>query len=85
MVLNITIKDVLCTSLAGVAQRFIRRVESYIVPVSPTHLEASITTRRCVQGVTVASDVLKGMTSSPLTWSRPAVPLQLVWLGEAIP
>ena len=58
---------------------------SHIVPVSPPHLQGPLAADRCISGITVASNVLKGMASSPLTWPYPAVPLQLVWLGEIVP
>ena len=58
---------------------------TYKVPVSASHLQASVTTRRWLEGVAIAGDVLESVASSPLTWPGPAVPLQLVWLGEVVP
>ena len=59
--------------------------ESHIVPVSSPHLQAPITTRSYVECVAIASDVLKRVTSSPLTWPCLAVPLQLVRFREVVP
>lgn len=62
-----------------------RCMESYIVPISSSHLQASITARGCVQGIAIASDVLEGVASSPLIWPSPAVPLELIWFREVVP
>ena len=57
----------------------------HIVPVSPPHLQGTLAANGCILDITIARDVLKGMASSPLTRPYPAVPLQLVWLGEIVP
>lgn len=85
MVVSITIKDVLCIRSARVARRAMPRSCSHIVPVSPSHLQGPLAANRCISGIPIASNVLKGMASSPLTWPCPAVSLQLIWLGETIP
>ena len=59
--------------------------ESHIVPVSSPHLQAPITTRRYVERIAIAGNVLERVTSSPLTWPCFAVPLQLVRFGEVVP
>ena len=61
------------------------KIYSHIVPVSPPHLQGPLAANRCISDITIASNVLKGMASSPLTWPCPAVPLQLVWFGETVP
>lgn len=85
MVLNVAVKNVLSRQSAGAVRKLMRCIEPHIVPISSSHLQASITARGCVQGIAIASDVLEGVTSSPLVWPSPAVPLELIWSGEVVP
>ena len=85
VVFGVTIEDILCIQSARVARRAMPRMCSHIVPVCSPHLQGPLAADRCISGITIASNILEGMAASPLTWPYPAVPLQLVWLGETVP
>ena len=61
------------------------KICSHIIPVRPPHFQGPLAVDGCISDITIASNILKGMASSPLTWPCPTVPLQLIWFGETVP
>lgn len=60
-------------------------VNTYIIPICSTHLECTRSSSGSVLKVTVAYDVVKGITTGPSTVTSPSIVLKRICLAEVVP